>query len=60
MNEDEKDKVIEVLKEALRFYAGEDDDGWWEGNRFMAVNHIGALDPMLAGPYVARQALGLD
>lgn len=48
----------EEMRKALRFYAGLEDDAHWDGNRFIAVNKFGHVDPLASGPTVALQALG--
>jgi hypothetical protein len=51
----------ENLREALRFYAGLENDGVWEDLKtFMTFDKFGGTDPDIAGPYVAKQALARD
>lgn len=53
-------EAMELLKryrEALKFYAGSENDSWWEKNRFYAVDKFGGLCVEISGPFMAEKEL---
>lgn len=51
--------AMRAARDCIKFYAGKDDDAFWELNRFIAINKFGMVDELVSGPYVALEALKL-